>query len=169
MYFNFDEINCKIDRELKAIEDSFNSFMDANQVRFKKLDPEAKSPYRAYPTDAGWDLSSSEDCAVPARGSRLISTGISFEIPVGYYGRVAPRSGLSVKEGIDVGAGVVDATYRGEVKVLLRNTKDTDFIVNKGDRIAQIIFTQILTTELKEVTELSDTDRGDSGFGSSGQ
>lgn len=104
-------------------------------------------------------------------------------MPPGYYGRVAPRSGLAVKNFIDVGAGVIDEDYRGEVKVLLFNFSDQDFQVKTGDRIAQLVCEQVLgrnykkfinpifqicRPELKEVEELDDTQRGHGGFGSTG-
>ena len=89
-------------------------------------------------------------------------------IPVGNYGRVAPRSGLSVKNFIHVGAGVVDSDYRGELKVLLYNFSDVDFIVNAGDRIAQLIIEKYTPTDVEEVVELELTIRGEGGFGSTG-
>ena len=84
----------------------------------------------------GYDLVSAEDVSVKAKNKYLVSTGLSMAIPEGYYGRVAPRSGLAVKNFIDVGAGVLDPDYRGEVKVLLFNFSEVDFEVKKGDRIA---------------------------------
>jgi dUTP pyrophosphatase len=85
---------------------------------------------------AGYDLFSIDELVIPSKGKQLISTGIAMAIPIGNYGRVAPRSGLACKNFIDVGAGVVDADYRGEVKVLLFNFGDQEFKVNVGDRIA---------------------------------
>ena len=89
-------------------------------------------------------------------------------IPIGNYGRVAPRSGLAVKNFIDVGAGVIDADYRGEVKVLLFNFSDSDFKVSPGDRIAQLIIEKYTRTEIEEVDDLDTTVRGEGGFGSTG-
>ena len=97
------------------------------KLRIKKLIPKAHLPVKGSEHAAGYDLFSSEDIVVKANGKALISTGIAMAIPVGNYGRVAPRSGLAVKNFIDVGAGVVDADYRGEVKVLLFNFAETDF------------------------------------------
>ena len=105
---------------------------------------------------------------MPARGKKLIGTGIAMAIPIGNYGRIAPRSGLAAKHMIDVGAGVIDADYRGEVKVLLFNFGETDFAVSEGDRIAQLIVEKYTQTELVEVTDLSETERGEGGFGSTG-
>lgn len=97
-----------------------------------------------------------------------MSTGLAFAIPVGNYGRIAPRSGLAAKHSIDVGAGVIDADYRGEVRVLLFNHSDIDFAINEGDRIAQMIIEKYTLTDLVEVQELDDTVRGAGGFGSTG-
>ena len=105
---------------------------------------------------------------MPARGKALIGTGLAFAIPVGNYGRIAPRSGLAVRNSLHVGAGVVDADYRGEVKVLLFNHSDDDFEVKEGDRIAQMIIEKYTLTALEEVEELSETERGAGGFGSTG-
>ena len=96
-------------------------------------------------------------------------TGISISIPRGYYGRVAPRSGLALRDGIDVLAGVIDAGYRGEVGVILINFGDKSFAFRKGDRIAQLIIEKCHEVEWQEVDELNGTARGDDGFGSSGE
>jgi dUTP pyrophosphatase len=97
-----------------------------------------------------------------------VDLGLAVAVPIGTYGRIAPRSGISLKNGIDVGAGVVDAGYRDGVKVLLFNHSDSDFVVSVGDRIAQLILECIMTPEVKVVDELDDTDRGANGFGSTG-
>ena len=106
------------------------------QLQIKKLDPAALIPKQGSSAAAGFDLHSLEGKVVPARGKALISTGIAMAIPMGNYGRIAPRSGLAAKHMIDVGAGVIDADYRGELKVLLFNLSDTDFEVKAEDRIA---------------------------------
>jgi dUTP pyrophosphatase len=89
-------------------------------------------------------------------------------IPHGHYGRVAPRSGLAWKKSIDVGAGVIDEDYRGNVGVILFNFGDEDFVIKQGDRVAQLILEKISTPEVEEVDELPETSRGDGGFGSTG-
>ena len=106
------------------------------KLQIKKLVPHALLPVMGSPFAAGYDLHALEDKTVPARGKALISTGIAMAIPYGNYGRIAPRSGLAAKNMIDVGAGVIDADYRGEVKVLLFNLSDVDFEVKAQDRIA---------------------------------
>ena len=137
-------------------------------LQIKKLKPEAKVPLQGSEFAAGFDLHSAEDTVVPARGKVCISTGIAMAIPLGNYGRIAPRSGLAAKHSIDVGAGVIDADYRGELKVLLFNLSDNDFEVKAGDRIAQLIIEKYTPTTIVEVEELSETNRGDGGFGSTG-
>ena len=138
-------------------------------VYFKKLDPNASLPSRNNVSDAGADLRSIENITIPPLSRALINTGLSLEIPYGFYGRIAPRSGLAVKYGIDVLAGVIDSSYRGPLGVVLYNTdKDKDFVVNIGDRIAQIIFEQHWNFKMEEVSDLSDTSRSNNGFGSSG-
>ncbi|GAA6008911.1 hypothetical protein JCM11491_003832 [Sporobolomyces phaffii] len=128
----------------------------------------ARIPTRGSALAAGYDLYSSQDQTVPARGQALVGTDISIAIPAGTYGRVAPRSGLGVKHSITTGAGVIDADYRGKVGVLLFNLGDKDFEVKEGDRIAQLILEKIVTPEPQEVPSLDETERGAGGFGSTG-
>ncbi|GMH03276.1 hypothetical protein Nepgr_005115 [Nepenthes gracilis] len=137
-------------------------------LKVKKLSESAILPSRASPFSAGYDLSSAIEIKVPARGKALVATGLSIGIPEGTYARVAPRSGLALKHSIDVGAGVIDADYRGEVGVILFNHSDVDFEVKVGDRIAQLIIEKIMTPDVVEVEELDSTARGVGGFGSTG-
>jgi dUTP pyrophosphatase len=138
-------------------------------IKIKKLNDKAKIPTRSHMTDAGMDLCSVEKLIILPQTRSIISTAISVEIPEGYYGRVAPRSGLAAKHGIDVFAGVVDSSYRGEVKVILYNSdKQNPFLVNEGDRIAQLIIEKHYNFPVEEVSDLSDTSRGSGGFGSTG-
>jgi dUTP pyrophosphatase len=130
----------------------------------------AKLPKRADEGAAGYDLTSIENISIPPRSRSLISTGLSIQLPLYSYGRIAPRSGLSVK-GLDVGAGVIDESFRGIVKVLLINNNDTVFVVNIGDRIAQLLVEPIYYPDVETVSSLEDlssTIRGDGGFGSTG-
>lgn len=140
-------------------------------IRYTRTASASKEPLRrANPTDAGMDLVASEDAILPPLSRATIPTGIAVEIPEGYYGRVAPRSGLAHNHGIDVLAGVVDSGYRGEVKVILYNTdKDHRFQVRRGDRIAQMIIERHYNFDPVEVEDLSATPRGEGGFGSSGR
>lgn len=138
-------------------------------IKLKKTNHSAIVPTRSNPADAGADLHSTEECLIPSMERRTISTGIATEIPEGFYGRVAPRSGLAAKNGIDVFAGVVDSSYRGEIKVILFNSGKEDFHVRPGDRIAQIIIEKHYNFDFIESQKLSDTKRGSDGFGSTGK
>lgn len=138
-------------------------------MKIKLLSKEAKPPIRANSTDAGADLCSIEDLVISPLERKPVSTGISIEIPEGYYGRIAPRSGLAYKNGIDVLAGVIDSSYRGEIKVILFNSdKENYFEIKKGDRIAQLIIEDHFNLEFEIVDDLSYTARGQGGFGSTG-
>lgn len=117
-----------------------------------KLSSLATLPQRATFGSAGYDLSSSVDIVVPKRGKQLVSTGLTMRIPDSCYGRIAPRSGLAWKKGIDVGAGVIDSDYKDEVKVILFNHSDDDFVVKIGDRIAQIILIPVLMLPVQSKT-----------------
>jgi dUTP pyrophosphatase len=135
----------------------------------KKLSYDAIIPTRGSDGAVGYDLYSSEDAVVPCQcGRALVGTGIALSLPNDVYGRVAPRSGLAVKHCINVGAGVIDPDYTGEVKVVLFNHGDKDFEVKKGDRIAQLILERCETPMVKEIGLLEETLRGSDGFGSTG-
>ena len=136
--------------------------------KVKKLNPNAKLPYKGSSLSAGYDLFASEACKIAPGDRKLISTGLAVACPPEHYARIAPRSGLAVKNGIDMGAGVVDADYRGEVKVLLFNFGQDEFEVKIGDRIAQMIVEKIAMVEIIEVEDLNETERGEGGFGSTG-
>lgn len=136
---------------------------------FRRLSENAKTPTKVYPSDAGYDLFSPKNCVVPKRGRALIFLDIVFYLPKNCYGRIASRSGLSHMCGIEVGAGVIDSGYIGNVGVLLYNHSDIDFNVNAGDRIAQLICEKILKTRIVEMSEVEESDRGVNGFGSSGR
>jgi dUTP pyrophosphatase len=138
-------------------------------LKIKLLTENSKLPTRANPTDAGLDLHSIEKLALLPRTRKLIRTGISIEIPEGYYGRVAPRSGLAFKSGIEVFAGVIDSSYRGELCVILYNSDNsTPLLISEGDRIAQLIIEKHYNLPIEEVSQLNSTERGSGGFGSSG-
>ena len=136
-------------------------------LRFIKLSENATAPTYGSDKAAGADLHSACDCTVPPKGKFCVPTDIQIAVPDGCYGRLAPRSGLADKNFIDVGAGVIDPDYRGNVKVLLFNHGDEEFKVNKGDRIAQLICERYERCQLLE-SELDETNRGEGGFGSTG-
>ena len=128
----------------------------------------AQIPKQATLHSAGFDLYVDEGCCLPANSRNWVSTGIAVEIPAGYVGQIWPRSGLAGK-GLDTSAGVVDADYRGEVKVLLVNTTIDNIVIEKGQRIAQIIFVKIAENPTFVcVDNLTGTFRGNRGFGHSG-
>jgi len=138
-------------------------------LRFAKLTPNATAPTRGSKFAAGYDLYSAYDYTIPATGKAIAMTDIQIQLPVGCYGRVAPRSGLAAKHHIDIGAGVIDIDYRGNVGVVMFNHSQQAFEVKKGDRIAQLICEQILYPELEEAKSLDETERGEGGFGSTGK
>lgn len=138
-------------------------------ISFIKTHPLAHAPMRANLDDAGADLCAIEDVIIPPLQRKLIRTGLAIAMPVGVYGRIAPRSGLALKNGIDVLAGVIDPGYRGEIGVILYNTdQECEFQVNRGDRIAQIIFETFHLVTFEETDNLENTIRSTGGFGSSG-
>ncbi|KAI4475730.1 hypothetical protein M0802_015047 [Mischocyttarus mexicanus] len=138
-------------------------------LKFAKLSEKAFTPTKGSEFAAGFDLKSAYESIIPARGKELVKTDIQIQVPPGTYGRIAPRSGLAWKNFIDVGAGVIDADYRGNLQILMFNHSDLDFKISPGDRIAQIICEKIEYPELKELDTLDETDRGASGFGSTGK
>ncbi|XP_054693485.1 deoxyuridine 5'-triphosphate nucleotidohydrolase, mitochondrial isoform X1 [Grus americana] len=139
------------------------------RLRFTKLSENASAPSRGSARAAGYDLYSAYDCVIPPMEKAVVKTDIQIALPSGCYGRVAPRSGLAAKHFIDVGAGVIDEDYRGNVGVVLFNFGKENFEVKKGDRIAQLICERIYYPELEEVQALDDTERGEGGFGSTGK
>lgn len=141
-----------------------------DKIKFKKLSKTAIMPKRQSLSAAGYDLYSDQDNKIIKAGEHeLIKTNIAMKIPVGYYGRVASRSSLSYKYNLEVGAGVIDADYRGGIGVILRNHSKKNYVFNHGDRIAQLIITKIICPELEEVDELDSTERGSGGYGSTGK
>jgi len=134
----------------------------------KKLSDSATVPKRSSEGAVGYDLASARDTVVPARGKALVPTDLAMAIPLGVYGRIAPRSGVAWKNHIDVGAGVIDRDYRGNVGVVLFNHGGEDFKISVGDRVAQLILERVAIAEVEETEELTDTLRGTDGFGSTG-
>ncbi|VVC33233.1 dUTPase, trimeric,Deoxyuridine triphosphate nucleotidohydrolase,dUTPase-like [Cinara cedri] len=145
-----------------------NKTSEDNVLSFAKLTEHAFPPVKGSEQAAGLDLKSAYAYVVKAHGKELIKTDLQVRVPPGTYGRVAPRSGLAWKNFIDVGAGVIDADYRGNVGVILFNHSDEDFTVNPGDRVAQLICERIVSPRLMELETLDETIRGDGGFGSTG-
>ena len=138
------------------------------ELLVKKLVEGAQLPVRSSDGAIGYDLHSVNGYVILPGRRAIVSTGISVKLPPGVYGRVAPRSGLAVKNGIDVGAGVIDPDYTGELKVVLFNHDQNPFVIKPGYRIAQLILERCEVPPVLEVLDLGETGRGQSGFGSSG-
>jgi len=153
----------KVNRQDKQPIPHFNPLL---QVPFKRMSTSARKPIRATDGSAGHDLYSSRDIIIPAGARTKINTDIKVSIPIGYYGRIAPRSGMSMKSNIDIAAGVIDCDYTGEIFPCLINNGEEPFIIKKHDRIAQLIFEKIGNIQLQEVEELLLTKRSEKGFGS---
>ncbi len=137
-------------------------------IKIKKISSDAKLPQYANEHDAGMDFFSNEECIIKPGERKLLSTGISMAIPQGQVGLIWDKSGLAVKHGLKTMAGVVDSGYRGEIKIVVHNLSDKDYLVEKGNKIAQMLIQRIEQKELLEVEELDETQRGEGGFGSSG-
>ncbi len=141
------------------------------RLHVRRLEEHALLPTRAYPGDAGLDLYAVEEAMLGPGERASIGTGIAVEIPVGQAGLVLPRSGLAARHGIALvnAPGLIDAGYRGEIRVLLLNTdREEPFTLARGERIAQLVLVRIETPEVVEVDELALSERGAGGFGSSG-
>ena len=135
-----------------------------------RLTDTAVLPTYAHVGDAGMDLYADEDIMLGSETWNVISTGVAMSIPEGYVGLIHPRSGLAAKHGITVlnAPGTIDAGYRGEIKVILLNGTDKDFVVRRGDRIAQLVVQEFVHGDIVEVSSLDDTERSTNGFGSTG-
>jgi dUTP pyrophosphatase len=143
--------------------------MTEEKLCVKLLDENAKIPIRGSDDSAGYDLFSSEDIVIKPSTMEIVHTKISISLPKGTYGRIAPRSGFTFKNHADIGAGVIDRDYRGEINIIIFNhDKEKEIDIKKGDRIAQLIIEKILTPEIDIVEEFLKTNRGENGFGSTG-
>lgn len=150
---------------------SKNSGQQALSIQVKRLTKDAQLPsqeVRDIP-DAAWDLYANESMRIVGLGKQPVKTGIALAIPDGWYGNIRNRSGNAVKTPLMVDAGIIDPGYRGEIKVVLVNHSEYPYDINKGDKIAQILFGRIPAVEFVEVQELASTDRGEKGFGSTDQ
>jgi deoxyuridine 5'-triphosphate nucleotidohydrolase len=137
-------------------------------LRFKQLDARAILPTRGSSQAAGLDIFVIEDLIIQPGARALARTGLAVAIPEGYYGRIAPRSGLATQKGLDTLAGVIDSDYRGEIRCLLFNAGDETINLPAQSKICQLIIEKIITPTAVWSDEISDTDRGSGGFGSTG-
>ncbi len=137
-------------------------------LSFKRLDPKAVLPTRGSSLSAGLDMHAIGDLTIQPGERALARTGLAVAIPEGYYGRLAPRSGLATQKGLDTLAGVIDADYRGEIRCLLYNTGSEAIHLSAQSKICQLIIERIITPIAVWADEISETDRGSGGFGSTG-
>ena len=137
-------------------------------LNFKRLDDRATLPTRGSAESAGLDLYSIEDLTIEPKQRVLARTGLAVAIPPGHYGRIAPRSGLAMRSGLDVLSGVIDADYRGEIGCLLYNTGDETISLPAQTKICQLIIEKIIMPTAAWSDDLTETDRGSGGFGSTG-
>ena len=143
--------------------------MTLETLEIQPLTPNAAIT-RAHDADAGLDLHCIEDFHIDGLGRITVGTGIAINLPEGYMARVCPRSGLARNYGIDILGGIIDAGYRGEIKVILHNTSTSRINFRCGDRIAQLVITPVETPRIRKVVEFTDTtERGGNGFGSTGR
>jgi len=147
---------------------SFCIMVDMN-VQIQRINPEAKIPVLAYEGDAGMDIFAAEELKIPPGEKAVIKTGLKLAIPKGYAGFVWDKSGLAVKHHLKTMAGVIDSNYRGEFMVVLTNMGKEVYHVDKGSKIAQLVIIPVASVEIVEEDIHDETDRGESGFGSSGK
>ena len=140
------------------------------QVKVKKITNDAKIPKIEHEGDAGFDIYSNEETTILPMERKLIGTGISISVPKGFEAQVRPKSGLAINHGLTLlnTPGTIDAGYRGEVKVIIMNLGKEEYKIEKGKKIAQVVFNKIEEPELIEVEELDESQRGEGGFGSTG-
>lgn len=146
-----------------------DDYFDYDVVKVQLLDSNAQCPTKSHINDAGFDLYSIVDTIIMPKQRKTVKTGISLQMPENMAGLIWPRSGLSVKNGIDVLAGVVDSGYRGEIMVCLYNTSDKNVVINTGDRIAQMIFQEVPRVTMEVHDSLGSSQRGENRFGSTGK
>jgi dUTP pyrophosphatase len=171
--FDYSMIKDELGIDIGDLENEMMNQTQKLELRFKKLNGEAKSPFYNYEGDSGFDLFSTEEVIIEPFGRALIPTGLSFEINDGYEIQVRTKSGLAINQGLMVlnSPGTVDNNFRGEIKVIIFNTNKTPFIISKGMKVAQAVLCPVVNgkwVNLVELDKLNDTDRSDRGFGSTG-
>lgn len=139
------------------------------KISVKRISENAKIPCYAHEGDAGMDIFSSTDIIIEPMHRTAVPTGLEIEIPDGYAGLVWDKSGMALKEGLKTMAGVIDSSYRGELRVVVVNLSSRDIEIKKGEKIAQMLLQPITTAKIKEVKNLTETKRGKNGFGSTGK
>ncbi len=141
------------------------------KIKIKKIHSDAIIPKYAHKGDSGMDVYSIEEFKLKTLERKLVKTGLSFEIPIGYEIQTRPKSGLAIKYGITIvnAPGTIDSCYRGELGIILMNTDKETYLIKKGEKIAQIVLQKVEEMEFIETENLDSTSRGDKGFGSTGQ
>ncbi len=139
------------------------------QIKFKKLHPDAKAPQYAHHGDAGMDFFALEKTILKPGEHAAIKTGIAMEIPHGYVGLFWDKSGIAIKHGIKLLGGVIDAGYRGEILIGMMNLSAVEYVFEVGHKVSQMLIQKVEAPDIIEATELSDTSRGEKGFGSTGK
>ena len=141
------------------------------KIKIKKIHPDAIIPKYAHKGDSGMDVYSIEEFKLKTLERKLVKTGLSFEIPIGYEIQTRPKSGLAIKYGITIvnAPGTIDSCYRGELGIILMNTDKENYSVKKGEKIAQIVLQKVEEIEFIKTENLNSTSRGENGFGSTGK
>lgn len=151
---------------MHSIDYPNNSKETEETLQVAKLTNRATIPTQGSDKAAGFDLYSAYDYIIPPKGKIMVKTDIQLKVPVGTYGRIASRSSVAFENHIDISAGVIDEDYRGNVGIVMFNHANTEFNINTGDRIAQLICEKISYPNIKELITLDETKRGEKGFGS---
>jgi dUTP pyrophosphatase len=159
--------------DIRELDKEMRNYKPTMDIRYSKSNLDAVSPKYAYPTDSGFDLFSTEEVEIVPFGRKLIPTGLHFDIPDGYEIQVRSKSGLALKQGLMVlnSPGTVDQGYTGEIKVIIFNVNSLPVTIEKGQKIAQAVVSPVVCGKwlnMKEVSSITDKDRSDKGFGSTG-
>lgn len=159
--------------ELDELENETIKMLSTKKIKVQKVHPDAVTPSYAYPSDSGFDLYSVESHQIPPLGRILVSTGIKLQFDENLEIQIRPKSGLAYNQGVTVlnTPGTVDSGYNGEIKVIIFNTNDHPFTIEKGTKIAQAVLCPVINgkyVEFENVDDLSERDRGENGFGSTG-
>ncbi len=170
---NEDDIMGELNETLSDLEDEFQKNETKLVLPFKKLHNDTLNPKYNYGGDSGFDLYSTEDILLGPFGRALVPTGLSFDIKDGYEIQVRSKSGLAIKEGLMVlnSPGTVDNSYTGEIKAIIFNTNNYEYQIKKGQKVAQAVLCPVVNgkwVDLTEVKKITDKDRGENGFGSTG-
>lgn len=170
---DFDEIMDELGVDFHEVQKAFDEYEPTLDLGYTKLNEDAKDPFYNYRSDSGFDLYSTEEIEIPSFGRVLVPTGLSFDIKDGYEIQVRSKSGLAIKQGLMVlnSPGTVDNGYTGEVQVIVFNTNNHPVTITKGMKVAQAVLCPVVNgkwVNLVKKNEISDKERGDKGFGSTG-